>query len=293
MKFICSIIILLSFKGIVNAQCVTNDPYKLYWHRYVLELDSIQVASNKIQSVEASSYLIKKGKQKNRRNLFRLDFNDIYLPEKLEVYQEFNLRKGLKYNPFWRKKNQYPVYHYYQYVLNYDSLHRLQSVIQKERGAFAVDTTYSKLEFQYDSLNRVVLQREFDFFKVNIKGKDTILESPYDMDSTVITYLDNKSGFILSNSIFRRADTIEWKHSPIQYVLFNFGDTTESFIRNMPFDRNSSLYYAIDTNAIIERNNHGLRKSKILNRERLTQGEIVNLPEYTMIVYEYKTINTP
>jgi hypothetical protein len=260
---------------------------------YVLEFDSSQVASNKIRSVEANSYMIKKGKRKNERNLYRLDFNDNYLPEKLEVYQEFNLRKGLKYNPFWRKKNQYPVYHYYQYELNYDSHNRLQSVIQKERGAFAADTTYSKLEFQYDSLNRVVLQREFDFFKVNIKGKDTILESPFGMDSTVITYLDNKSGLILSNSIFRSADTTEWKHSPIQYVLFNFGDTTESFIRNMPFDRNISLYYAIDTNAIIERNNHGLRKSKILNREQLTRGVIVNLPEYTMIVYEYQTINTP
>lgn len=50
MKFICSIIILLTFKGIVNGQCVSNDPYELYWHRYVLEFDSIQVERNKIQT---------------------------------------------------------------------------------------------------------------------------------------------------------------------------------------------------------------------------------------------------
>lgn len=293
MKFICSIIILLTFKGIVNGQCVSNDPYELYWHRYVLEFDSIQVARNKIQSVIAKCYTITKGKQKNERNLFRLNFNAKYLPETLEVYQAHNLRKSRRYNPFWRKKNQYTVYDYYEYQLNYDSLDRLQSVIQKERGAFAIDTTYSKLDFQYDSLNRVVLQREFIFFKVNVGGKDTIIESSYDMDSTMIIYVDNNHGLVLSNSIVRSSDTIKWKHSPIQYVLFNFGDTTESFTRNRPLTQNNSLFLAVDINALIERNDHGLCESKMQDREKLTRGEVVNLPENTLIFYEYKTRSTP
>jgi hypothetical protein len=292
MKFAVLILFLLSIDA-TEAQCVSNDSYKLYWHRYVIEFDSTEIAVNNIQRIEAKSYEVKRGKLKNERKNFELEFNQSFLPKKYTYYQEFNLRNGLKYNPFWRKKNEYPLYSFWQYEFLYDSLNRLKSVIQKEKGAHAVDTTYTKIEFQYDSLGRVILQREFQFFTLNIKGKDTVFESTYEMDSSKVIYNTDSTGIVLSNSMFRQEDTTTWVNSPVQYALFNFGDTLESFIRNIPFDRNTSLYYAIDVNTIIDRNDMGMRKTKILNRDSLSQNEVVNLPKYTMIVYEYDKKETP
>lgn len=295
MKNLVQILIVFNI-GIVYSQCLSNDPYRLYWHRYVIEFDSSLISKNKIHKIHSINCEVKHSKFKKERKNFDVEFNKDYLPVKCIVYQEFNLRNGLKYNPIWRRNHDYPLYSVWYYELMYNQNNQLIRVSQKEKGAHATDTTVKNLDFEYDSLGRIVLQKEYKERKFNltIKGKDSTYIYHRDMDSLRILYLTDSSGIYLNYKEHRRTDTIQWFNSPTKYALFNFGDTAEVFIRNIPIDRNTSMYYAIDQNSFIDRNESGLRIKKILNLGQLTKNEIVNLPTHSIIIYEYESkINTP
>lgn len=290
MKYFIQILIVFNI-GIVYSQCLSNDPYQLYWHRYVIEFDSSLIAKNKIHKIQSNTYEVKHGKFKKERKNFDVEFNSEYLPIKFIVYQEFDLRNGVKYNPFWRRNHSYPLYSEWIYEFMYNQNKQLIRVRQKEKGSHASDTTVKNLDFEYDSLGRIVLQKEYKESRYNLTSKNIYL---LEMDSLRILYLTDSSGIYFNYKEHRKTDTIQWFKSPTKYALFNFGDTAEVFIRNIPIDRNTSMYFAMDQNSFIDRNESGLRIKKILNLGQLTKNEIVNLPAHRVIIYEYESrINKP
>lgn len=282
------VILLICFYSQLSAQCNSNDPYKLYWKNYVLEFDSSQIALNKIQAIKSKKYLIKKNKQTRERQNFDVKFNENYLPIMYIDYDEFGLRKGLIYNPIWRMRHEYPLYSVRRYELKYNEKNQLIQVTEKEKRAFAKDTSYTELKFMYDSLERVILQVEYKviYFTINLNGQDSIFEAIDHVDSISYRYNGNNTGDIIVSHYIK--DTIHWKNSPVNYYKFNFGDNKTNYIRNIPYDRNTSIFYAIDTNSIIEFNENGLRKSKItVIGENITKDIIVKLEKYNISTYEY------
>jgi hypothetical protein len=267
------------------AQCLSNNPYELYWNWYVLEFNFEQVSKNKIRTIEALTFKSKNGKFKNERKFYKVHFNENALPTKYEYFLESSVRDGLRYNPFWRKKNEFPKYKRWIYELSYDDQNRLINVVEKYKYGNFGDTSYLKLEFSYDEKNQVVLQKQFRYFFVNRNGDITMYED--EAEITKIEYLDENSGFIVSNSIFRLGDTVRWNKFPVRLIKFHFGDNTEEFVRNRPYDKNISMYYAGDTYSTIVRNDVGLRTKRVLNSILMYRGNILTSYGNDVVIYNY------
>lgn len=138
--------ILLTIKFTSSCQCVSPNPYELLWNRFGIEQDSLFVAEHKISNIRSLRVVkLKNGEVRKARQHYEIEFNTSNLPTKYTYYLEFGLRKDYRYNPFWRLKNDYPVYNIWTYNLNYDSLDRLAEIHETKHHTNYPQKFYKKI----------------------------------------------------------------------------------------------------------------------------------------------------
>jgi hypothetical protein len=270
------------------GQTESPNPYELYWKRYVIEHTFEEIKSNQVRSVTVYDVELNKGKEKRKNLFYSIDFDSIGNPIKFIHQTQFSLRKDFQYNPIWRARNDFPVFYIKEYKLNYNGKNQLVEVIESEKMTNSKIVQYHKLGFDYDSLNRLSLIYKCDLSYFSHRKLDTVFQYP--TDSAFIIYLTNKNGLILTKPKYGVKDTIEWKNSPIQLIEFWFGDSTQPQLKNIPIDRNTSMYFALDKGAKISYNLRGLIEKKEPNLP-IPENEIVHLKNYSYLRYVYKYYN--
>lgn len=262
-----------------TGQLVPNNPFQLYWHRYVLEFNDSTIIKNKVKSVTAKIVDYKKDKIWKERILYKAEFDPNGLPESYHYQLEFSLRNDYRYNPFWRMINEYPVFTMWHYQLKYDSLHRLSQITETEKHTNSKYEFIEEVVFEYDSLGKVKSQ-------TIQKRNGAFPQFPFNRNKYLrIKINDSLMKVIHFNDDVPVDTAIVQQNRAIELTTFWFGDTSESFIRNAPYDKNGTLYEAIDKNSQINRNSKGLKTKK---QQKLVINEYTTVKSINCIIYEYE-----
>ncbi|MFK8046383.1 MAG: hypothetical protein AB8B72_12880, partial [Crocinitomicaceae bacterium] len=188
------------------------------------------------------------------------EFNMAGFPVKYIYYQEFGLRSDYRYNPIWRSFNDFPVYYIYEYDFFYDKNQLLIKVTESTKRTNSDCISYRKIDFYYDSLNRMNGQSESQFSYLEWQGKDTIFI--LSADTVLIDYKTDTVGLLINLNKKRKADTLIWEGSPYVLVPFYFGDSLVPQYKNWPQDINTGLFSASGTKLLITYYSNGLISEK-------------------------------